>query len=225
MDGEITTENLLQTNNPYAYNSYIWPAATSPVPAAPGENGQVLTLKNKVTGEVGWTSTGSVNQVVAGTGLTATQSNGTVTVSLQNTGVTAATLGATGLIPTLSINSQGQVTSYGQANPYSQFQTATTSVPFSLVLDFNDNNLFWEWTLQGNTTIQTPTNAQSGQTGSLLLIQNPFTPYNVTWHTDWKWANSTPFPGNTLAAGVDLIEFTVVSPTYIVVTNVVENIG
>lgn len=224
-DGEITTENLIQANNPYAYNSYIWPATTSPVPAAPGENGQVLTLKDKVTGEIGWTSSGNVNQVVAGTGLTATQTNGVVTVSLQNVGVTAATIGATGLIPTLSINSQGQIVSYGQANPYSQFQVAAVSVPLSLVLDFTDNNLFWEWTLQGNTAIQAPTNAQSGQTGSLLLIQNPSTPYNVTWHTYWKWANSTPFPGNPVAASVDLIEFTVVSPTYIVVTNVVQNIG
>ena len=225
IDGEISTTNLLQVNNPYAYNSYIWPATTSPVPAAPGENGYVLTLKDKVTGEVGWTSTGSVNQVVAGPGLNAVTSNGTVTLSLQDVGVTTATVGATGLIPTFNVNSKGQILSYGLANPYSQFQIATVSAPPELVLDFGDNNLFWEWTLQGNTAIQAPLNAQSGQTGSLLLIQNPSTPYNVTWHTYWKWANGVPFPGNPLAAGVDLIEFTVVSPTYVVVTNVVNNIG
>jgi hypothetical protein len=225
VDGEISTTNLLQVNNPYAYNSYIWPATSSPIPAAPGENGQVLTLKDKVTGEVGWTSTGSINQVVAGTGLNAVTSNGTVTITLQDVGVTSATVGATGLIPTFNVNSKGQILSYGLANPYSQFLVASSSAPAELVLDFGDNNLFWEWTLQGNTAIQAPLNAQSGQTGSLLLIQNPVTPYNVTWHTYWKWANSTPFYGNTLAAGVDLIEFTVVSPTYIVVTNVVRNIG
>jgi hypothetical protein len=225
VDGQITTENLLQTNNPYAYNSYIWPATTSSVPAAPGENGYVLTLKDKVTGEVGWTSTGSINSVAAGAGLTVSTVNGTATVSLQDVGVAAASVGATGLIPTFSVNSKGQILSYGLANPYSQFQVATVSAPPELVLDFGDNNLFWEWTLQGNTAIQAPLNAQSGQTGSLLLIQNPITPYNVTWHTYWKWANGVPFPGNPLAAGVDLIEFTVISPTYVVVTNVVSNIG
>lgn len=225
VDGEISTEGVLQTNNPYAYNSYIWPATASPVPAAPGEDGQVLTLRNKVTGEVGWTSLGGVNQVVAGTGLATTQVNGVVNISLQTVGTGSATLGATGLIPTFNINDQGQVLSHGLANPYSQFQVATVSAPPNLVLDFADNNLFWEWTLQGNTAIQAPVNVQSGQSGALLLLQNPSTPYNVTWHTNWKWADGIPFPGNPVAAGVDLIEFTVVSPTYIVVTNVVKNIG
>jgi hypothetical protein len=225
LDGEISTTNVLQVNNPYAYNSYIWPATTSPVPAAPGENGYVLTLKDKVTGEVGWTSTGSINQVVAGSGINVVTSNGTATVSLQDVGVAAASVGATGLIPTFNVNSKGQILSYGLANPYSQFLVATVTAPPELVLDFGDNNLFWEWTLQGNTAIQAPLNAQSGQTGSLLLIQNPSTPYNVTWHSYWKWANSTPFPGNPVAASVDLIQFTVVSPTYIVVTGVTANIG
>ena len=225
IDGEISTTGVLQTNNPYAYNSYIWPATSSPVPAAPGENGQVLTLKDKVTGEVGWTSTGSVNQIVAGPGITSVSTNGSVTISVSDIGVAAATLGGTALIPTLAINSKGQVTSYGLANPYSQFQVATVTTPPNLVLNFSDNNLFWEWTLQENTAIQAPTNATSGQTGSLLLIQNPISPYNVTWHTYWKWANGTPYPGNPVAGSVTLIQFTVVSPTYIIVTNIVDNIG
>lgn len=225
VDGEISTTGVLQTNNLYAYNSYIWPAPASPVPAAPGENGQVLTLKDKVTGEVGWTSTGSVNQIVAGPGITSVSTNGTVTISVSDIGVAAATLGGTALIPTLAVNSKGQVTSYGLANPYSQFQVATVTAPPNLVLDFSDNNLFWEWTLQGNTAIQAPINSTSGQTGSLLLIQNPINPYNVTWHTYWKWANGTPYPGNPVASSVTLIQFTVVSPTYVVVTNITDNIG
>ena len=225
VDGEISTTGVLQTNNPYAYNAYIWPATASPIPAAPGENGQVLTLKDKVTGEVGWTSTGSINQIVAGVGITSVTTNGVATVSVADIGVAAATLGATALIPTLAINSKGQVTSYGLANPYSQFQVATVSAPSDLVLNFAENNLFWEWTLQGNTAIQAPSNATSGQTGSLLLIQNSLSPYNVTWHTYWKWANAAPYTGNPVAGSVTLIEFTVVSPTYIVVTSVIDNIG
>ena len=113
----------------------------------------------------------------------------------------------------------------GQANPYSPFNNATVTAPPNLVLDFSDNNLFWEWTLQGNTTIQAPLNCQSGQTGALLLRQNSGSIYTVTWHTNWKWANGVAFGGNPSLSGVDLIEFTVVSPTYIVVTNVVNNIG
>lgn len=225
IDGEISTEGLLQTNNPYAYNSYIWPATTTPIPAAPGENGQVLTLKDKVTGEIGWTTTGSIDGVTAGTGISVTTTAGVATVSLATGTLTPATVGATGLIPTFAVNAYGQITSYGLANPYSPFQIASTSVPAVLTLNFADNNTTWEWTLQNNTTIQTPSNSQTGQRGALLLRQNPISPYAVTWHTDWKFANATPYGGNPVAAAVDLIEFTVVAPNYIVVTNIVQNIG
>ncbi len=225
IDGQVTTENLVQTNNPYAYNSYIWPATTTPVPSAPGENGYVLTLKDKVTGEIGWTQTGSISSLVAGTGISVSTVNGAATISLADSGATAGTIGATGLIPTLAINASGQITSYGLANPYPSFQLASPAVPLALTLDFADNNTNWEWTLQGNTAIQTPSNTQSGQRGSLLLRQNPSSPYTVTWHTDWKFADFTPYAGNPVAAAVDLIEFVVVSGNYIVVTNIVKNIG
>jgi hypothetical protein len=93
------------------------------------------------------------------------------------------------------------------------------------VLDFEDNNTYWEWTLQGNTTMVNPLNAQSGQTGYILLSQNPVNPYTVTWDSAWKWANSTPYSGNPTLAAVDMIEFVVVSANYIVVTAVIESIG
>jgi hypothetical protein len=226
VDGQITTENLLQTNNPYAYNAYIWPATTTPVPAAPGENGQILTLKDKVTGELGWTSTGSLNQIVAGVGITSTTTAGVATVSLAAVpSITPGSFGATALIPTFSINQHGQIVSSGQANCYPPFQQATVSAPPSLVLDFGDNNTNWEWTLQGNTTIVNPLNAQSGQTGHILLSQNSITPYIVTWDSSWKWGNLSPYPGNPTPAAVDMIQFVVVASNIIVVTAVVQNIG
>lgn len=224
VDGEITTENLLQTNNPYAYNSYIWPVTPSPIPSAPGDNGQVLTLLDKVTGQLGWTSKGAINQVSAGAGMFTTTVNGVATVSLAPVGVAPATVGATGLISTFTVNQYGQIVSYGVANPYSPFQIASTSVPGQLTLNFEDNNTHWEWTLQGNTAIQSPVNSQSGQTGAILLRQNPISPFVVTWHSDWKWSG-TPYSGNPVAGGVDFIEFTVVEPNYIVVTNVVSGVG
>lgn len=225
VDGQITTENLLQTNNPYAYNAYIWPATTTPVPAAPGENGQILTLKDKVTGELGWTSTGTLQSIVAGAGLTVSSTATTATVSLTNTTVTAATYGATGLIPTLTVNAQGQVTSGGLAFPFAPFQIATVSAPYQQVLDFADNNTNWDVSVQGATVIEAPQNASSGMRGGIILRQNTTTPYAVTWDSSWKWANHTPQPITNVAGAVDYAEFVVLDPTRILITAYLPNIG
>jgi hypothetical protein len=228
-DGTISVPgtNFIASNNPFPFNGYVWPAAlASPSLPFPGVNGQVLTVIDNVAGTIGWTSTGTLQSVVAGAGLTVTSTPTTATVSLNTVpSVVPGNFGGTALIPTLNVNQYGQITSVGQANPYVPFQIATVTAPPALVLDFDTNNTNWEWVLQGNTTIQDPLNAQSGQTGSLLISQNPLSPYTITWGAAWKFANFSPYAGNPTLAAVDLIEFTVVSPNYIVVKNVVTNIG
>jgi hypothetical protein len=228
-DGTISVPgtNFIASNNPFAFNSYIFPAPlASPSLPFPGVNGQVLTVLDNVAGTVGWTSTGTLQSVVAGPGLSVTSTPTTATVSLNTVpSVVPGNFGGTALIPTLAINQYGQITSVGQANPYVPFQTATVTAPPALVLDFDTNNTNWEWVLQGNTTIQDPLNAQSGQIGSLLISQNPLNPYTITWGAAWKFANFSPYSGNPTLAAVDLIEFVVVSPNYIVVKNVVTSIG
>lgn len=235
-DGTISVpgSNFISSNNQYAYNSYVWPAPNAPGPGpipllpCPGSNGQVLTILNQTDGTLSWADAGTLSSVVAnpGSGITVSSTPSTATISLATvSSITPGNFGATALIPTLAVNSFGQITSVGQANPFSPYQTATVSAPPSLVLDFGGNNLHWEWVLQGNTTIINPLNAQSGQSGYLLISQNPITPYAMTWGTSWKWENASPYGGNSTLAAVDMIAFTVVSPNYIVVTNVVTNIG
>jgi hypothetical protein len=125
----------------------------------------------------------------------------------------------------LAVNAYGQITSTGLANPFTSFQTPSITAPFVLVLNFTTNNTNWQWTLQGNTTIQNPLNAVSGQTGHLLITQNALSTYSLTWGTSWKFQNFAPYSGNSTLAAVDLIEFTVVAGNYIVVTNITTNIG
>ena len=229
-DGVITTENLLQTNNPYAYNSYIFPAQTSPVPAAPGANGDVLTIVDRVTGEVGWSPIGTIKTVTVGSGLTTTTVNGVVTINVAPSGVippTSApqTFGATGLIPTITVDNQGKIISAGIANAYAPFQNPTVSAPFDLVLNFQDNNTNWDFTLQGNTSLMNPENAVSGQTGTVLIRQNPGIPYVLTFDTAWKFNEFTPATITPVAAAVDMLQFVVIDASYIVVTNYLTNIG
>jgi hypothetical protein len=181
---------------------------------------------DNVAGTVGWTSTGTLQSVTAGTGITVVSTPTTATVSLTTVpSITPGNYGGTALIPTLAINAYGQITSTGLANPFTPFQTPTITAPFILVLDFTTNDTNWQWVLQNNTTIANPLNAVPGQTGHLLITQNPLVTYGLTWGTSWKFANFTPYAGNTTLAAVDLIEFTVVAGNYIIVTNIVENIG
>jgi hypothetical protein len=228
-DGTISVpgNNFVASNNPYAFNGYVWPAPlAAPSLPFPGTNGQVLTVLNNVAGTIGWTSAGTLATVTAGTGIAVSSTPANATVSLATVpSVTPGNFGGTGLIPTLAINQYGQIISTGLANPYAPFQAATQTAPPVLVLDFDTNNTNWSWTLQGNTTIQNPLNAQSGMTGSILLSQNATVPAVVTWGSAWKFANFTPYTGNPTAAAVDLIQFTVVSANYIVVTAIISNLG
>jgi len=228
-DGTISVpgSNFIASNNPYAFNSYIFPAPlASPALPFPGVNGQVLTVLDNVLGTVGWTSTGTLQLVTAGTGITVVSTPTTATVSLTTVpSITPGTVGGTALIPTLAVNAYGQIISTGLANPFTPFQTPTITAPFVLVLDFTTNDTNWEWVLQDNTTIANPLNAVPGQTGHLLISQNPLVTYGLTWGSSWKFANFTPYGGNTTLAAVDMLQFTVVASNLIIITNIVENIG
>lgn len=236
-DGTISVpgSNFIASNNQYAYNSYIWPAPNAPgpgpipLPPCPGTAGQVLTIINNTTGQLGWTSTGTLSSVTAAAGsgiVVSTPTPTTAALSLATVpSLVPGNYGGQALIPFFNVNGYGQITSVGIANPYSPFQTATTTAPPVLFLDFAYNNLAWEWILQGNVTIQDPLNAQSGQTGYLLIQQNGVSPFTITWGSAWKFGNFTPYSGNSTLSAVDLIEFVVVSPNYIVVKNIVQNIG
>jgi hypothetical protein len=223
-DGTISipSSSVILSNNPFAYTSYVWPIPrVAPSPLCPGDVGQVLSIANATTGELAWVDSNSLTSVVAGTGISVTASASSATVSLAVVpSIVAGAYGGTGLIPTIQVNSYGQVTSVGEANPYVPFLNATIAS-----LDFASNNTNWTWTLTGNTNVSNPLNAQPGQTGTLVITQDPAIAYTLTWGAAWKFADGTPYSGNPTPAAVDLLEFVVVASNYIVVTNVVSNIG
>ena len=222
----VTPGSFLLTNNQYSYNGYIWPIPNAtPALPCPGAVGQVLTIANNVTGQLAWTSSGTLSSVIAGSGLTVISTPTTATVSLATVpSITPGNIGGQALIPTLAVNAQGQITSMGEANPFTPFQTPTVTAPFILTMDFAGNNTNWAWTTNGNTTIQNPLNAVSGQTGALLITQSPLLSYSLAWGNSWKFQGFSPFGGAGLAE-VTMLQFTVVASNYIVVTAVVPSIG
>ena len=213
-DGTISVPSaaFILSNNPYAYNNYVWPTVT-------GTDNQVLTLANGVTGQLAWVDSGV--SLVSGTGISITTAGTTSTISLEAIpSLTAGGFGGTALIPTFTINSYGQIISAGEANPFAPFQNTDIAA-----LDFTANATNREWTLTGNTTVANPTNAVSGQSGSLIITQDATTPYTITWGSAWKFAGGAAYAGNPVAAAVDMLEFVVVAGNYIVVTNIVSDIG
>jgi hypothetical protein len=222
----VTPGSFLLTNNQYSYNGYIWPIPNAtPALPCPGAVGQVLTIANNVTGQLAWTSSGTLSSVIAGSGLTVISTPTTATVSLATVpSITPGNIGGQALIPTLAVNAQGQITSMGEANPFTPFQTPTVTAPFILTMDFAGNNTNWAWTTNGNTTIQNPLNAVSGQTGALLITQSPLLSYSLAWGNSWKFQGFSPFGGAGLAE-VTMLQFTVVASNYIVVTAVGPSIG
>ena len=233
-DGTISVpgSNFIASNNQYAYNSYIWPIPNAPgpgpipLPPCPGQVGQVLSIANQTTGQLIWKSAGTLSSVVAGPGLTVTSTPTTATVSLTTIpSITPGAVGGTALIPTLSVNAQGQIISTGLANPYPPFQIATITAPPNLVLDFSSNMTNWEYTIAGNLTIDNPLNALPGMRGGMLLRQDPSTPFALTWGSSWKFANNTPAPISNVAAAVDYFEFVVVASNYIIVTAYLNGLG
>jgi hypothetical protein len=228
VDGTISVapESFLLSNNPYAFNSYIWPAArVAPALPCPGDNGQVLTIVDSTTGALGWTSGGGLASVTAGVGISAVTANGNATVSLATVpSVTPGTYGGQGIIPVIAVNSYGQIVSSGTANTYGPFQNVAVASP-SIDLDFNGNTLNHTVSLSGNTVVNNPLNAQSGQRGTIAFVQNPSQAYTISWGSAWKFANGLAYTANTTLASIDLLEFIVLAGDNIVVTNVVSSIA
>jgi hypothetical protein len=223
LDGTLNVVDVIRTNRPFAYNSYVFPLEVVPG-QAPGANGSFLQLVNNITGEVAWVSNTGVTSIATGTGLTGGPITSAGIVSLSNTTVIAGSYGVTGVLPTFTVDAQGRLTSAGTAFPFAPFQLA--GAPSAILqLDLADNATNWDFTLSAATTIANPLNAVSGMRGVLVLRQDPLIPRAISWGTAWKFAGATPAQLTGVAAAVDLFEFVVVSPNYVVVTEVITDIG
>lgn len=223
VDGTLNVGDVLLTNRPFAYNSYVFPLEVTPG-QAPGVNNSYLQLVDNITGEVAWVANTGVTSVATGTGLTGGPITSTGTISLANTSVVAASYGTTAVLPTFTVDAQGRLTSAGTAMPFAPFQIGSPTAAV-LQLDFSVNNTNWEATLAANTTVANPLNVSSGMRGSLLIRQDPTTPYAVTWGSAWQFASTQPGNVTALAGAVDIFDWVAYSGAYVVVTAVARNLG
>ena len=93
--------------------SILYRNATGWTQLGPGTTGQVLQTQGAGANPA-WASaagSGTVTSVATGTGLTGGPITGSGTISIANTGVSAATYGTSASVPVIAVNAQGQITS------------------------------------------------------------------------------------------------------------------
>ena len=84
----------------------------------------------------------------------------------------------------------------------------------TVALDFNDANMFMV-TLGGNRTLAAPSNATTGQTGSIYVVQDGTGSRTLSYNTAWRFpAGSVPV-ATTTASAVDLVVYNTRSATTI----------
>ena len=83
------------------------------------------------------------------------------------------------------------------------------SYPGSLTLDFATGNTFIVSLSANNCSVNTPSNATAGQTGSIYFIQNVSGAHTVAFGTAWKFPEASAPSNSTSVSAVDLLVYNV----------------
>ena len=84
----------------------------------------------------------------------------------------------------------------------------------SITTDFNTANMFMV-TLAGNRTLAAPSNATTGQTGSIYVVQDGTGSRTLSYNAAWRFPEGSVPVATTAASAVDLLIYTARSATTI----------
>jgi|TARA_A100001391_G_scaffold184517_2_gene152417 hypothetical protein len=91
----------------------------------------------------------------------------------------------------------------------------TVSYPGSLTLDFATGNTFIVSLSANNCSVNTPSNATAGQSGSIYFIQNVSGAHTVAFGNAWRFPEASAPSNSTSVSAVDLVVYNVRSATTI----------
>ena len=91
----------------------------------------------------------------------------------------------------------------------------TVSYPGSLTLDFATGNTFIVSLSANNCSVNTPSNATAGQSGSIYFIQNVSGAHTIAFGNAWRFPEASAPSNSTSVSAVDLVVYNVRSATTI----------
>ena len=136
--------------------------------------------------------------------------NATSTLTFDTSGTDRVTIDAAGNvgIGTATPAKQLEITGASRATITSLTDATSIAIDFDTAQNF-------AVTLAGNRTLESPTNIDPGQTGSIFVVQDGTGSRTLSFGSVWKFAGGTAPTLSTAAAAVDRIDYIVQTSTAI----------
>lgn len=139
------------------------------------------------------------------------------TANINNGAITYAKLNSAALSTASEFRSDTASKVLPVATVWDAAEYVATAYSGTVTLDLNAGFNF-SMTMTGNLTLANPTNAKPGQSGIIALTQDGTGGRTTTFGSNFKFANGTSPTFDTTANRVNIVSYTVVSSTFIVVS-------
>jgi len=138
------------------------------------------------------------------------------TANINNSAITYAKLNSAALSTASEFRSDTASKVLPVATVWDAADYVATAYSATVTLDLNAGFNF-SMTMTGNLTLANPTNAKPGQSGIIALTQDGTGGRTTTFGSNFKFANGVSPTFDTTANRVNIVSYTVVSSTFIVV--------
>lgn len=203
----VTGDRILIKNQSTASENgiYVVAASGTPTRATDANTGSVLVNAGVFVSEgtsnadTLWTCSTNAPITVGSTGLTFTQLNTTAFVVSANEASSSEMW--TGTSSTKVVTPKKIIDA---ATPQVLTDGATVTPDFNAGFNF-------EWTIGGNRTLANPSDAKSGQSGTIKIVQDATGSRVITYGNNWRFPGGSASGGvlSTAANAIDLIAYTV----------------
>lgn len=103
------------------------------------------------------------------------------------------------------------------------YQLDTDSSNYIFTIDFSSSSDF-SLTLKSSIILDKPSNVVAGQSGLLIIYQNPFTAYDLSYNSFWKFPEGSDQSISTVLSSINILTYYTISSD-IAACNLIKNIS